>query len=109
MGWRKKNWSDDPRKYAPHRAWLFDAVLADGAVFEFRDGNVPTLARVSDPVMEGYYTRWWIEYLDPDDQTIKAYRTSSPWFRHRSWALRDEADWLLAQITGGHKTGQALG
>lgn len=111
MGHRKKNWSDDPRRYAPHHAWVFDAVLKDGAVFEYRDGVTYTLARVSRPVERKNgtrpYTMWTIEYLE--DGEVKSWSSSWIWIRDRSWALKDESDWILAQITGGYKRGQVLG
>ena len=102
----------DPTVYAPHTRSCWRRCVRPGSVVEFRTGNNYYLGRIGGEASQrflGEHLFYPVETYGPEG---KGYTTEwcleSPYFylvgpHARSWALRTEADWIMAVLNGGYR------
>lgn len=98
----------NPTVYGPHTRACARRHIKPGTFVEYRRGNAYELAKFTDEV-DDRYSRWIqrlyykVEVMRGDGTTYTTTWTGDEGFWWRSWALRTEADWIMAVINGGYK------
>jgi hypothetical protein len=99
----------DPAVYGPHTRACARRHIRPGTYIEFRQGNAYVLAKFSTEI-DHTYDRWFsgpyyaVEIMRGNGTIVTtAWRDDYDGWWWRSWALRTEADWIMAVINGGYK------